>query len=93
MAEAAVNIYDTQGEQAMLDFIKTRMAPGPPHTPDLHALIVLQDHTCIQSGQSLYNFLWMDQETFKGQIIKTDRLRNRPALIPLDQRPIPPSTT
>ena len=90
LAHQATEIYDSHGEQAMLDFIAPRMAPRPPEARADHALIVLQDHTCIQSTDFLYNFLWIDPEAYGERTISRDRLRNRPARIPAAQRPQAP---
>ena len=92
LTQQALHIYDTHGEQPMLDFVAAHMAAFPAPNPSPHALVVLQDHTAIQSADFLYTFLWLDQETYQGRPATVDRLRSRPAAIPRAHRlPAPPA--
>ena len=90
LAKQALDIYDNEGEKAMLAFISTRMEPKPPQAQENpHSLIILQDHTCIQSADFLYNFIWMGEGTLGRKTITVDRFRNRPAQTPMSERPRP----
>ena len=94
LAKRALQTYDTQGERAMLHFIAPHIVPSPPDAQqNNHSLIVLRDHTCIQSAEFLYNFLWMEDEPHKDRNITTDKLANRPAGVPRSLRPVRAPTT
>ena len=89
LAQRALEVYDSRGEAAMLAFVTEHLDTRPQGTISNKALLVLKDHTAIQSATHLYNFLWTDQESYREHIITVDRIRNRPAHINIQERPVP----
>ena len=67
----------------MLDFIADRMdTTSREALENHHSLIVMKDHTCIQTTDHIYAFLWLDYEQFQGRTVKT-----RPDKNPLGNTP------
>ena len=92
LAQKAMHLYDQQGEDEMISFVRQRLDPRPTgHEHNPSSLAVLDDHSAIPVRNDRYLFLWTPSDDEPQHPLPPARSRkqqDQPFPTPIQDRPL-----